>query len=216
MGQWKGCTLVHRQAQQVPAVPDAPDYSPTLGAIAKELRAVGKRLDGIEGHPALTLTPDAYAAQVTAGVRRVGDEAGRGLTHAQGRFSDALREMGSLIGSARNQFAQRRREWVAVATGAVAGLALWFPLVWLTPSGGGTWLAATLIGGGRWQAGETLMQGANPEQWERMARLYKACPQDSSTELCEATLAVRTIPPGTPAGPERPRTPSRLDRTRPN
>lgn len=174
--------LAYRQAQQTrpvgqaPAVPDAPDYSPALGAIAKDLRAVGKRLDGIKGHPALTLTPDAYATQVMAGVRRVEDKAGRSLTHAQGRFSDALHEMRSLIGSAHDQFAQQRREWIAVAIGIVVGLALQYPLMWLTLFGGGTWLAATLIGGGRWQAGETLMQDANPEQWERMARLYKACP----------------------------------------
>ncbi len=119
-------------------------------------------------------------------MRRLGDEAGRSLTHAQGRLSDALHEMRGLIGSAHDQFAQQRRDWIAVAIGALVELALWYPLVWLTPFGGGTWLAATLIGGGRWQAGESLMQEANPEQWERMARLYKACLHDSTTELCEA------------------------------
>jgi hypothetical protein len=28
-----------------------------------------------------------------------------------------------------------------------------------------------------------------------MARLYKACPQDSTTDLCEAEIAVRALPP---------------------
>lgn len=41
------------------------------------------------------------------------------------------------------------------------------------------------------------MQDASPAQWERMARLYKACLQDSSTELCEAAEAVRTLAPPT-------------------
>jgi hypothetical protein len=43
-----------------------------------------------------------------------------------------------------------------------------------------------------------MMQDASPAQWDRMVRLYKACPQDSTTELCEATTAVRTISPSRP------------------
>jgi hypothetical protein len=53
---------------------------------------------------------------------------------------------------------------------------------------------AGLAFGGRWNAGEAMMQDASPAQWERMVRLYKACPQDSTVELCEAATAVRTIP----------------------
>jgi hypothetical protein len=193
----RGIELVYRQAQQVPAAAlDAPDYSPTLGAIAQELRAFGKRLDGMEAHPALKLTPAAYATQVTEGVRRVEGEAARSLTHAQGRFSDGLHELRSLIGSAHSQFVQQRREWIAVAIGAALGFVVWWPLAFLTPWGGGHWLAATLIGGGRWGAGQTLIEEANPAVWERMVRLYRACPVDTTTELCEAALAVRTIPPG--------------------
>jgi hypothetical protein len=198
-----GIELVYRQVQAPAAALDAPDYSPTLGAIAQELRAVGKRLDGMEAHPALQLTPAAYATQVTAGVRRVEDEAGRSLTHAQGRFSDGLHELRSLIGSAHSQFVQQRREWIAVAIGAVLGFVVWWPLAFLTPWGGGHWLASTLIGGGRWGAGQTLMQEADPVVWERMVRLYRACPPDTMTELCEAAMAVRTIRPGrVPTEPE--------------
>ncbi len=75
-------------------------------------------------HPTL---PDAL------GVRRVQDEAGRSLTRAQGRFSDGLQELRILIGSAHSQFAQQRREWIAVLVGAMLGLLIWYPLVWLIP-----------------------------------------------------------------------------------
>ena len=76
-------------------------------------------------------------------------------------------------------------------------------VAFLIPWGGGHWLASTLIGGGRWGAGQTLMEEANPAVWERMVRLYRACPLDTTTELCEAAMAVRTIPPGQPpTGPE--------------
>ena len=131
-------------------------------------------------------------------MRRVEDEAGRSLTHAQGRFSDGLHELHSLIGAAHSQFVQQRREWIAVAIGVVLGFVVWYPLAFLTPRGGGHWLASTLIGGGRWGAGQTLMRESDPAVWERMVRLYNACPSDSATELCEAAMAVRTIPPGQP------------------
>jgi hypothetical protein len=159
----RGIELVYRQAQQAPAAAlDAPDYSPTLGAIAQELRAFGKRLDGMEAHPALKLTPAAYATQVTEGVRRVEGEAARSLTHAQGRFSDGLHELRSLIGSAHSQFVQQRREWIAAAIGAALGFVVWWPLAFLTPWGGGHWLASTLIGGGRWGAGADVDRGGEP------------------------------------------------------
>lgn len=142
---------------------------------------------------------------MTAGARQAEDEAGQSLTHAQGRFRDALHELRGLIGSANSQFAQQRQMLIAGVIGAVLGFALWYPLVWLAPWGGGDWLAASLIGGGRWQAGEVLMQEeAAPASWERMARLYKACPKDTTTELCEAAMAVRNIPNGHERAPPPP------------
>ena len=60
--------------------------------------------------------------------------------------------------------------------------------------------------GGRWSAGQAMLGDANPEMWDRMVRLYNACPRDSTTELCEAVLAVRTIAPDAPA-PPAPRVP---------
>ncbi len=78
------------------------------------------------------------------------------------------------------------------------------------PWGSGTWLAG-LAFGGRWSAGEAMMQQADPVAWERMVRLYKACPKDSLTELCEATMAVGTIAPSRPL----PREPNRISQQRP-
>ena len=44
----------------------APDYALTLGAIVKELQAVGARLDAIEAAPALAMTPATIAQQIRA------------------------------------------------------------------------------------------------------------------------------------------------------
>lgn len=68
------------------------------------------------------------------------------------------------------------------------------------PWGLGTGLAG-LAYGGRWNVGQAMLGDASPETWDRMVRLYKACPKDSTTELCEAVLAVRPIAPDAPAPP---------------
>ncbi len=192
----RGIELVYRQQQAGAAgqgAAEIPDYSPTLGAMAQELSAVGKRLDGIEAQPALRLTPGGIAQQVAAGVRQASAEAARGHAQAGTRLDDAVREMQAMIGAANEQFRQQRRELIALAVGAAMGLLLWYPLVWLTPFGGGHWLAASLIGGGRWGAGATLMREEDPLAWQRMARLYKAC-GEQGTETCEAAMASRAIP----------------------
>ena len=61
----------------------------------------------------------------------------------------------------------------------------------LLPWGAGDWLASSLIGGGRWQAGETLMERVSPESLGRMVRLYNACGQQP-VESCEGAITART------------------------
>ena len=87
----------------------------------------------------------------------------------------------------------------------MGGVLLWFLLTAMLPWGGGTWLAG-LAFGGRWNAGQAMMQDASPAAWEPMVGLYKACHQDSTTELCEAAIAARTITPG--QGQEGAKTPA--------
>ena len=172
-----------------------PDYSPTLGAMAKELQAVTALLAGIERHPALRMTPAEYAQQAKAGVREVENAARRGLDHAEERLRDTEKELQGLIGTAHEKAEQRR---LFVATGAlciVVGMVLWMALIRVLPWGAGEWLAALPLGGDEWRAGERLMHTASPGAWDRMARLFNACPGASTTDLCEAAMAVRTIPP---------------------
>ena len=71
------------------------------------------------------------------------------------------------------------------------GIKLWYVLPSLLPWEAATWLASSLIGGGRWQVGETLMERASPESFARMVKLYNTC-GDQPTELCAAAIAART------------------------
>lgn len=75
------------------------------------------------------------------------------------------------------------------------GAALWFMLPSVLTRNAGDWMAASLIRGGRWEAGATLMDRADQKDFERVWRLFKACPQDSTIALCEAAITVRTLFP---------------------
>ncbi|MBV9786155.1 MAG: hypothetical protein JO264_20320, partial [Acidisphaera sp.] len=115
----------------------------------------------------------------------------------------ALREA---IGAVRAQQEQRAWLWLAGGLGIVGGVLLWVLATAILPWGAGTWLAG-LGYGGRWQGGQALLREADPVSWERMVRLYQACPVASRTEQCEAALAVRTAAPeeGPRFGTIRPR-----------
>lgn len=196
----RGVELVYRQGQEAKGpVAAGTDYSPTLGVIAKELKAVTARLDAMERAPALARTPADQAAELRRELHHIGQDARGGLANSQAELDGTVRELRGVIGSARARHDQQQWLWTAGVCGVLGGALLWFMLTAMLPWGGGTWLAG-LAFGGRWNAGEAMMQDASLVQWERMARLYKACPQESTTELCEAELAVHTISSGSPAG----------------
>ena len=55
----------------------SPDYSLSLGQIAKTQAAIGTRLEAIEGHPALRMTPAAFGEQLERAVTNASREARR-------------------------------------------------------------------------------------------------------------------------------------------
>jgi hypothetical protein len=171
----------------------APDYSLTLGTIAKELQVVGAGLATIENHPALT--PARYAGQLDAATERAHQAGSKAMWDAQTQLGDTARQLEHLVGKVHTREEQRRWIGAAAACGIMLGIVLWYILPSLLPWGAGDWLVASLIGGGRWQAGETLMERASPESFDRMVRLYKACGQQP-VELCEAAMTVRALDPG--------------------
>ena len=80
----RGIELVYRRSQEAagPAVA-GPDYSPTLGAIAKELTAVTARLEAMERAPALATTSAQQAAELRRELHHIGQDARGGLAHSQ-------------------------------------------------------------------------------------------------------------------------------------
>lgn len=142
----RGVELVHRQmqqgtGQQSALTAAAPDYSPTLGAIARELKAVGARLGVIEGTPALASTPVEQAdraaaaaapggggcatrvgAQPGAAGRRGGGAARPGAGRARVAGTEAVALDGRWAGRlGRSGAADRGHRHLAVGCGHVAG-----------------------------------------------------------------------------------------------
>jgi hypothetical protein len=75
----RGVELVYRQGQEAKGpVATGTDYSPTLGAIAKELKAVAARLDAIERAPALAITPAQQAGELRRELHHIGQDARAG------------------------------------------------------------------------------------------------------------------------------------------
>lgn len=197
----QGIELVYRQGQQTaaaaPAAPAAVDYSPTLGAMAKELKAVEARLKAIEGKPALELTPAKFEKDIWLAGVKAREEGVAAMLAVKSAFENASEKFKGVLAGA---MARREQEvWVSTAAllGFTAGVVLWFLATVLLPWGLGHRMAAAMVGGDRWDAGSTLMGEADPKAWDRLVRLDKAC-KGSPVELCEAAIAVGLIPPARP------------------
>jgi len=202
----RGIDGIARQGQPGGGAPAAPDYSPTLGRMTQALQAIAERLEAVERAPALATTPADQAGELRRALHLIGQDARSGLAHSQAELSATVQDLRGMIGSARTRQDQKEMIWTVGVIGVTGGVLLWFMLTAFLPWGGGTWLAG-LAFGGRWNAGATMLEDADPIAWERMVRLARACPPEDATELCEAAMAVRTAEPPRPPlhEPQRPR-----------
>ena len=179
-------TVMRRAVEGLPALIKgmaAPDYAPSLGAIAKVLTGAEVRLASIEGHPALKLTPEQFGAAIQrAGAGIMADAATklRNEADAVGREQQGL---AAIIGEVRGQAAQKRALIWAVGIGIAAGFVL-FPILG-TIAPGGRYLAALTTGQlDPWQAGVDLMRADNPGAASTLAAASRLV--GANTEALEA------------------------------
>ena len=174
----------------------SPDYTETLGAMNRELKAVVQRLAKIETSQALKVTPESYARDLAAqGVRLNTDIRGQ-LESSHQAFRNATGELKGVVGQA---WARRRQQlWLLAASGigAIVGVVLWVlfagPMARLLPAG---WavperMAAATLDTDRASAGQRMIESVNPELWaEDVAgiRLYRA--NREVVERCRAGVA---------------------------
>jgi hypothetical protein len=186
-------TALRRSVESLPEELEShrpPDYTVTLGAIAKGLATVAGRLESIEGHPALKLTPEQHSqaiARAGSGLMREAAEKMYSATTAAERERQALT---GLIGSARTRDKQLR--WLAW-TGGVAllvGLLASPILARLLPFGLDGRIAAYILQADRWHAGQALMQSDDPAGWATLsAEVSLVEPNHAALTACRETAA---------------------------
>jgi hypothetical protein len=157
----------------------APDYSPTLAAIAQSLAAM-------EAHPALRLTPQDLASQVRQASEAAQQQCRRELANAVQRVDAAGADLERLAERQRTGREQVRQIAIMTAVGAVAGVVVWvcfsgpvaraLPAGWSVPER----MAAATLRLDRWKAGARLMHNANPQGWARLTEASRS--EDRSNE----------------------------------
>jgi hypothetical protein len=142
----------------------APDYAPTLGKMAATLAK-------IEAHPALQLTPEAFAYQIKQARDAAQQQGSRDMSAAIHRVDAAGSGLERLAERHRTGRDQVRQVAIMTAVGAVFGVVVWvglsgpiaraLPASWSVPER----MAAATLHVDRWEAGARLMQAANPIAW---------------------------------------------------
>ena len=146
-----------------------PDYTPSLGTIAKGLAAVDSRLTGIEKHPALRLTPEQHQQAVAQAGNVLMREAAQKLDRAAQDAERERHQLAGLIGTVRKQDEQRNWLLYAASGALVVGLLVSPFVAEVLPFGGDSAVAAVIMNADRWNAGIALMQAASPDGWRGVA-----------------------------------------------
>jgi len=145
-----------------------PDYALTLGAIAKDLQAVGARLAAIEGSPQLQATPARVAQQVRLEAGRLAESQIVQARAAQADFERGQQTLERVAFIAEGAQRERRLVWAvgggAVLVGAVLGTLLFLEVNRHAPDdwGWSAWWAAWLMQADTLQAGYKLIDNNKP------------------------------------------------------
>lgn len=154
----------------------APDYSETLGEIAKGVTVALGRLGRLVVSPAFTMSPVEMARQVAA----AGDDARRqdraAVHQAQEALQCAARDLDEWVDRARLASLQNWRLVQSVAIGVLGGAVLYacVPTV-IVNSAPARWAwpekrAAHVLRRDMWSAGERMLSVADPERWRQLSK----------------------------------------------
>ena len=176
-----------------------PDYSPDLGRIAKALATVETRIQAINAHPVLRLTPEQHQQAVVQAGSVLLREAAQKLERASQEVDKERGRLAGLVGVIRGR--EQQRTWLLWAGGGalLAGLILSPILAGWLPFGLDGRVAASIMGGNRWDAGGVLMQAASPQGWQSITNateLVKAN-QEALQACSEAAAKARKAQPCT-------------------
>jgi len=151
--------------------PEPPDYSETLGQIAKLATATYQRAEILRK----AAEEETVARQVAARVNGAVAEDRQAVKTAAGELRDATRALQNVTVSARRGDEQNRwLTWTAIC-GIVIGIILWavfagivaraVPASWQWPER----MAARTLAMPMWEGGQRMMQAAGPEAFANIA-----------------------------------------------
>lgn len=179
----------------------APDYSETLGEIAKGVSVAVGRLGKVMTSPAFALSPAELARQIAAAGDEVRRQDRAAVYQAQEALQRSARDLDGWIDRARLASAQNWRLVQAAAVGGVAGAILWasFPTL-IINSAPAAWAwpekrAAHMLRRDMWSAGERLLTVADGEGWQAV--------QQCLTPVGQTRLKQSSQRPSRARGPSR-------------
>jgi hypothetical protein len=165
----------------------APDYTPTLGKMAASLAK-------IEAHPALQLTPEAFAYQVRQARDAAQQQGSRDMSAASTRWIAAGAGLERMAERQRTGREQVRQVAIMTAVGAVVGVIVWvgfsgpiargLPAGWSVPER----MAAATLRLDRREAGIQILRTADPALWNELAA-GSGLERDNAAALAGCRLA---------------------------
>ncbi|SFP26893.1 DUF6118 family protein [Qipengyuania nanhaisediminis] len=153
-----------------------PDYTATLGQMADQLAQVSKTLSMIGSKPAIELTPEDIAVQITRASLDMLRDASDLFRHGRKDLDLATGRLAAIVGRVRAEDEQKRQTWCFAGMGLVAGILLWsilpgtiaraMPESWHWPER----MARKAVGEPTIvDAGIQLIRSQNPEAWDELA-----------------------------------------------
>lgn len=166
---------VERLAAERAEVPEIPDYSETLGRMAKALNTTMQNVAVLAKAAEGNVAPRYVADRIVAAGAHARDEDRRMIASAGEKMEHATRALHGIGGVARRADEQRRTLWQVGAGACLGGALLWtvvpgvvaraLPERWQVPE----WMAARTLDLPKWEAGQRLMRAAAPDAFANIA-----------------------------------------------
>lgn len=146
-------SLLHTAIQGLTAAREKiPDYSPTLGAISRQLAAMTEGIARVEQSPAVKLTPSMMVQQLAKAAADARADDKRQMDEARADLHKVIGRIDGIVVRARSTDHQRRRELWMMLGAFLFGILLWsilpgmvarsLPESWHVPQ----WMAARTLG----------------------------------------------------------------------
>ncbi len=146
------------------------DYAPSLAAIVQGITHINAELKQIEGHPALRFAPADFQRALSESGHLAMGKAIDQLSDTRNALYRTEQGLNSVLGHVRSRQQQARYSAIVAGIALTTGLIFSPLLARLLPFGLDTRIAALVMASDRWEAGDRLLQAADPKSSETVKR----------------------------------------------